>query len=420
MEQTIMRRLCPRALTGRLFWLCAATYVVGCFGRLSYSSVMVDLIASGRMDMAQAGLIGTALFIVYGAFQLVSGLVGDRVSPKKMVFTGVVGSGIINLLMGFTGQYGIMLVLWSFNGVFQSLIWSPVARIFAEQLPPEERKHAASTVAVTYPLATVLTYLLSSVMLSIWNWRSVFLISAVVMLATGAYWMYRMSWFEKQIAQSDETEVIHVQSHNQREKGGLLHLMVISGILLAAISSMTHGMLRDGIQTWLPSLMTDNFHFGTSASVALDIVVPFVNMFGVVFTKAIAKRFIDNELKGAAGFFAVTIVALSLLGVLCDRSAVASLLLLTVASTCMVGANIMLINLIPVHFGPIGRASSVTGILNCSAYIGSALSSFGVGAVAQNFGWSSAIWVWVAFSLLALLAACIGAKPWGGYERSIS
>lgn len=420
MEQTITRQLCPHTLTRTLFWLCAATYVIGCFGRLSYSSVMVDLIASGRMDMAQAGLIGTALFVVYGAFQLVSGLVGDRVSPKKMVFTGVVGSGVINLLMGITGQYSVMLVLWSFNGAFQSLIWSPVARIFAEQLPPEERKHAASNVAVTYPLATVLTYLLSSVMLSVWNWRSVFLVSAVMMLAAGAYWMVRMSWFEQQIAQSGETEVIHIPSRRKEEKGGLLHLMVVSGILLAAVSSMTHGMLRDGIQTWLPSLMTDNFHFGTSASVALDIVVPIVNMLGVVLTKAIAKRFIENELKGAAGFFAVTIVALSLLGVLCDRSAVASLLLLTVASTCMVGANIMLINLIPVHFGPIGRASSVTGILNCAAYVGSALSSFGVGAVAQSFGWSSAIWVWVAFSLLALLAACIGAKPWGGYERSIS
>ena len=420
MEQTITRRLCPQALTRRLFWLCAATYVIGCFGRLSYSSVMVDLIASGKMDMAQAGLIGTALFLVYGAFQLVSGLIGDRISPKKMVFTGVVGSGIINLLMGLSGQYTVMLVLWSVNGVFQSLIWSPVARIFAEQLPPEQRKRAASNVAVTYPLATVLTYLLSSAMLSIWNWRSVFLISAAMMLAAGAYWMYRMSWFETQIARSEAVEVIRLHANSKKETGSLLHLMLISGILLAAISSMTHGMLRDGIQTWLPSLMTDNFHFGTSASVALDIVVPFVNMFGVVLTKAIARRYIDNELKGAAGFFAVTIVALSLLGMVCDHSAVASLLLLTVASTCMVGANIMLINLIPVHFGPIGRASSVTGMLNCAAYVGSALSSFGIGAVAESFGWSSAIWVWVAFSLLALLTSCIGAKPWGKYEHSIS
>ena len=115
----------------------------------------------------------------------------------------------------------------------------------------------------------------------------------------------------------------------------------------------------------------------------------------------------------------MTIVALSLLGFVCDSSAVASLVLLTVASTCMVGANIMLVNLMPIHFGAIGRASSVTGILNCAAYVGSALSSFGIGAVADSFGWTSAIWVWVAFSMLALLAALGGSGRWGRYERSI-
>ena len=112
-------------------------------------------------------------------------------------------------------------------------------------------------------------------------------------------------------------------------------------------------------------------------------------------------------------------MALALLGFVCDSSAVVSLLLLTVASTCMVGANIMLINLIPVHFGVIGRSSSVTGIMNCSAYIGSAVSSFGIGSVAQSFGWSSAIWVWVLFSLGAWITAMAGSGMWGRYERRL-
>ena len=167
------------------------------------------------------------------------------------------------------------------------------------------------------------------------------------------------------------------------EAAGILEV-VLSGIVLATIPAMTHGMLRDGIQTWLPTLMTQNFHFGTSASVALDIIIPVFNMLGVFFTKALPKKWTENELKASAAFFAVTIIVLIALDLVCNVSAVLSLILLTVASTCMTGANIMLINLIPVHFGVVGRASSVTGILNCSAYVGSAISSFGVGAVAPN------------------------------------
>lgn len=419
MTKVMERRVCPHTLSNRLFWLCAVTFVIALFGRLSYSSVMVALIADGSMDKRQAGLIGTALFIVYGVCQIFSGLIGDKISPKKMIFAGLMGSGLLNLLMSMTGQYAVMLALWSLNGVFQSMLWSPVARIFAEQMPPDERKKACSNVAATYPLATVLTYMLASVMLSVWNWRSVFVVSSVMMLAAGVYWLHRMTWFEHQIAEHEEIETIPVRSQDRKNREGVLHLMLVSGIFLAVFAAMTHGMLRDGIQTWLPSLMTDNFYFGTSVSVALDIIVPLFNILGVVLSKAIAKRWIDNELKGAAGFFAVTIVALTLLGFVCDSSAVASLVLLTVASTCMVGANIMLINLIPVHFGVIGRSSSVTGIMNCSAYIGSALSSFGIGSVAQSFGWTSAIWVWVLFSLGAWITAMAGSSMWGRYEQRL-
>ena len=79
MTQVIRRRVCPHALSQRLFLLCAATYIIGLFGRLSYSAVMVDLISSGSMDKTQAGLVGTALFIVYGVCQIFSGLIGDQI-----------------------------------------------------------------------------------------------------------------------------------------------------------------------------------------------------------------------------------------------------------------------------------------------------------------------------------------------------
>ena len=103
----------------------------------------------------------------------------------------------------------------------------------------------------------------------------------------------------------------------------------------------------------------------------------------------------------------------------CSKYAVPSLILMTIASTCMVGSNIMLINLMPIHFGAIGRASSVTGVLNCSAYLGSALSSYGIGVVADHFGWSAAVLVWLGFSVFALITALMGSRRWGRYRHDI-
>ena len=89
---------------------------------------MAELIAREGLSKPQAGLIGTLFFVVYGVCQLLSGFLGDRISPKKLIFTGVTGSALLNLGMGLSGaSYPVMLALWTLNGVFQSLLWSPAA-----------------------------------------------------------------------------------------------------------------------------------------------------------------------------------------------------------------------------------------------------------------------------------------------------
>lgn len=413
------RRICPEKYATRLFILCAMTYIIGLFGRMSYAAVTVELITGEGFTKAQAGLIGTALFAVYGLCQFFAGFLGDRIAPKKMVFTGVLGSAILNIGMGLTADYRLMLALWSLNGVFQSLIWSPCYKVFSEILPPSRRVQACSNAAATYPLATVITYLFAAVALHVLGWRSVFLLSGALMIAAAFFWLVRMSWYERLVAQYGDIEHIHLTEQEQASGGSLFYILAVSGVLYAVVGAVTHGMLRDGIQSWVPTFMAENFSFGASISTALAILLPLVNITGVFLTKAIGRRWIHNELNGSAAFFIVTIGALAALSVLCKTSAVGSLLMMTVASTCMVGSNIMLINLMPIHFGAIGRASSVTGVLNCSAYIGSALSSYGIGKVADLFGWSAAIDVWLGFSVFALVTALLGARRWGKYRHSI-
>lgn len=419
MTSTITRRVCPEEYSTRLFFLCAITYIIALFGRQSYSSVMAELIASEGFTKSEAGLIGTAFCVVYGVCQVLSGLMGDRFSPRKMILVGVVGSAVLNLGMGIVHSYWLMLVLWAVNGIVQSFVWSPVVRIFAEMMPPDQRRKSCSNAAITYPLATVIIYLVASIMLRTAGWRPLFIFSGVLMLIAGAFWNVRMKWYETFTAEHGDMETIELGTQEQQAGGSLIRLMVVSGVIFAVVGALSHGMLRDGIQSWVPTLMTENFHFSTSISVALAIVLPFINISGVFLTKLIARRHIKNELNGSAGFFVVTIISLALLYMVCSKYAVPSLILMTIASTCMVGSNIMLINLMPIHFGAIGRASSVTGVLNCSAYLGSALSSYGIGVVADHFGWSAAVLVWLGFSVFALITALMGSRRWGRYRHDI-
>ena len=81
--------------------------------------------------------------------------------------------------------------------------------------------------------------------------------------------------------------------------------------------------------------------------------------------------------------------------------------------------TVQILGIDPIHFGVIGRSSSITGVLNCSAYLGSALSSYGIGVVAEHFGWRGAVLVWVIFSVFAMFLALCGSRRWGRYRHNI-
>lgn len=406
-------------MANHLFLLCWFTYMISCLGRFNYSAAMAELISGEGFTKSGVGLIGMSLFIVYGVFQIVTGIAGDKVSPKLMVFFGILGSAIINLLMGFSANERQMLYLWMINGAFQACQWSPIARIFAEILPPEHRLRAVSNIAATIPTATILIYGVAALSIKFWSWRLVFFMPSVVMLIAAFIWYWQMTKIEKDIELRGIVAEKTIDLNVSHKKLSFSHVILASGLLWISVVSLVHGMLKDGIQTWVPSFMTDVFHMSTASSIASAIILPVFNLAGVIFSRWFIKRFVKNELAGSVIFFAVTIFALSALYLIGLSNGVLALVLLTLASSAMIGANILLVNTIPINFGSAGYASTITGILNCSAYAGSALSAYGIGAIADRFGWNMSIFIWFAFAVIAIVICLCNVEKWQVFRQSL-
>ena len=105
--------------------LCFLIYASSYIGRLNYSSALTEMIADHVVTKAQGGMISTIYFGVYGAGQLINGLLADRHDPMKQVLQVITGSAVLNGLFLKCGSYGMMLAVWGLNGYFQALIWAP-------------------------------------------------------------------------------------------------------------------------------------------------------------------------------------------------------------------------------------------------------------------------------------------------------
>ena len=75
-------------------FICIATYMVNYYLRNLLSVMTPMLLETGMYTEAHIGLLSSTYMVLYAAGQLVNGILGDRLSPKKMVLIGIITASI--------------------------------------------------------------------------------------------------------------------------------------------------------------------------------------------------------------------------------------------------------------------------------------------------------------------------------------
>ena len=80
--------------------------------------------------------------------------------------------------------------------------------------------------------------------------------------------------------------------------------------------------------------------------------------------------------------------------------------------------NTMLIAVLPSYFGILGKASSMSGILNSSVYIGGAVSTYGIGLLSGLIGWEPTIFVWLVCAVAAGIICFLVSRVWVKFKHT--
>ena len=407
-------QITDRRAMGQLFFLCWTAYVFTYLGRLNYGACLVEIVNVEGWTKSQAGLIATGFFTTYGLGQLVNGFLGDRLSPRVMVAWGLGLSGLVNLLFPLAPGASAAMALWCVNGFVQSMIWSPLVRQLSSWLPADRRQQACVNMNGTVPVGTLAVYGLSAGLVYLGSWKTVFFTSGTLLLAMSLLWYRGIGKIETHVVPAPAPQTV---SGDQPQHHSLWRLALISAMPLCLAALAMQGMLKDGVTTWIPTFLEENFGFTAAASILCTTVVPIINLGGVYFASWVNRRLIRNEVLTASLFFLVGLGALCLLAFRPIQSALVSLLLLAVTTTFMMGINTLLASMMPHYFVPYGVCSTVTGLLNAGAYVGCALSSYGNGAIVERFGWSSILYCWCICAAVGAVCSLLAAGRWKKFTR---
>ena len=76
-------------------------YMVSYMTRVNFSAIVAEIEQATEMSKELLSLSLTGSFVTYGVGQIVSGVCGDRFSPKKLVSMGLSVTIAMNLLLPF-------------------------------------------------------------------------------------------------------------------------------------------------------------------------------------------------------------------------------------------------------------------------------------------------------------------------------
>ena len=404
-----------------LFWLCWIAYFSTYIGRLNYSASLTGIILSEGFSKGQAGMIGTAFFFAYGAGQFVSGFLGDRLAPKKMVFTGLMVSGLCNLAMAGAKSSGLMTAVWCVNGLFQAFIWSPMIRLMYEYYKTETRMKACVSLNSSVPIGTMAAYGLTALVIWLSGWRTMFVLAGAALIGTSLFWITGMKRVERYAAESRKMEEMPSGETGGSAKAAVnwKSLLIQSGFLFLMMALFVQGALKDGVTTWVPTYISETYGLSAILAITSTMVIPVFNLLGVYLASFANIHWFRNEVRTAGAFFVVSAAAILVLRLSSGRSMAVSFLMLALATTAMMAVNTMLIAVLPSYFGVIGRASSVSGLLNSSVYAGGAVSTYGIGALSVALGWNATIVIWFLMAAVSAVICFLTVRKWIAYRKEV-
>lgn len=383
----------------KLIYLCSLAYFVSYITRINFAAVIAAIISDGYIEKAAAGAVTTVGFITYGVGQLVSGKLGDRFDPKKLMTIGFFTTAAMNLLIPFVHGSVAMCVVWGVNGLAQSLMWPPMLKIMKTAMSEDDFNKGCVQTNLGSAVATVAIYLLSPAVISVWSWKGVFFISSVCGAAMAVVWFSALTKIERS---ADIKYVLKKLSEKRKKKHSPAMPIVLLIFTLAAI--FFQGSLRDGVTTWLPTYIYESFGLSSEKSILTSAVIPIFSYISLQICAKLYNKMGKKPFKCGLTVFAVGTAAAVILAVFGGRSVILTAVTCALIVACMHGVNLVLISFLPGIYGNNENVSELSGTLNFMTYVGSAASAYGFALLSNNFGWNGTIISWVVIAMLGTAA----------------
>lgn len=391
-----------------LIIMCWLVYSCSYLGKVNYAANINQIMEFYKVSHAEAGLVSTFLFFSYAAGQIFNGIFCKKYNVPVMVFISMAVSGSINLAVAFAPNFAIVKYLWLVNGFSLSILWPSLIRLLAESISKKNMTKAVMMMGTTVALGTFTIYGLSAIFATFNAFKLAFIVAGSVMITVGVIWIFVVpKTVKRAIEEESENEAEEQKIAATQDTGKLAKKLIYLSIVLLAFYGIATNLIKDGLTTWVPSILKENYNLGESLSIILTLALPVVSIFGNAFAVRVHKTLPDFVYQCAL-FFAVSgaIIGGVIAGLALNQF-VLTLVGFTVVCFLVSASNSTITSIFPLFMKGKVNSGFIAGILNGFCYVGSTASSYGLGLVADHFGWTSVFWLLLSVCVIVAVFAVI-------------
>ncbi len=392
-----------------LIWLCWLVYSCSYIGKVNYSA-NINLIQEyfSIENYSIAGLPGTLFFFSYGIGQIVNGIFCKRYNVKWMIFFSLCISGIINLLIPFLPIFGPIKYLWAINGFSLSILWPSIVRFLSETLSKKYMVKASIILGTTVAVGTFFVYGTSSIFSLFTTFKAAFYLASAVLIGVALVWITVVSRTE--LPSKDAACKISADSPDTRadiSKKAADKKAVYLAVCMLAICGVAANLIKDGLGTWVPVILKKMYGLDDSLSIILTVALPLVAIFGNAFAVFVHGRMHDFIYQCALMFLISGAVIGVVIGGVSFNMFALTLVGFTIVSFLISSCNSLITSTFPLFMKGKVNSGLIAGVLNGFCYLGSTLSTYVLGSIADAYGWIAVFWVLLGVCALIVTVALV-------------
>lgn len=376
----------------KTFWNIWTSYATYYFGKVNLSIVIPALLATyNNLSLYNVGLVSSGFFFAYAIGQFLHGQISERHNPFIYIAIGLIGSAIMNLILGFSaGFFLILLFCEILDGFFQSMGWSSCVRANALTQKAKNRERSSTILGTSYQAGNSIAWLISAFAVGTFGWRAGFWVASLFLFIRGVMLLITMPKIKLEPVRKTKAQI----------KSTLTFPIVMSGVALGLLN-----MVRYGVITWIPLYLFTSQNLGVEQMGKVGLSVFLIPVAGILGTLIYNKLKLNRD-----GMTVVFLAMLSMSFIIFPHtSGMLSIIVLLVGGFFLYGPHVFLVTTVPTRFADKKIVASSTGFIDGMGYIGTVLIGIIIPFLVTTSGgsWTNVFLFWAVLSVMVAILVII-------------